>query len=270
MFSPNLGQFISRDPLGFDAGDVNVRRYEGNGPVDTLDPSGLRPPLWKYPDNWFVDPKNEPKQLFEFDGDDAKIALTIDSDTPLHKVFEQGCMGLNTIRLNLQDTKLTTLPQFSTHSVGNPEVKGYLHLEDALGAQQRLVRTRSRDVRLVLWAYQPAVKPEVVKEFVLKENDRRIDMNRIMKLHVMTDPTYARCFDFATAFQRQDGSIIFWEDMPYGATNNPNLKVIHKKALDPKMATIFFVSAIRTHLREPSSPQGVLSEREAIEYLLPP
>jgi hypothetical protein len=47
MFSPALGQYISRDPLGFDAGDVNARRYVGNGPVDGLDPLGLEPVICK-------------------------------------------------------------------------------------------------------------------------------------------------------------------------------------------------------------------------------
>jgi len=37
----DLGRFISVDPLGFDAGDVNLRRYVGNGPASAVDPSGM-------------------------------------------------------------------------------------------------------------------------------------------------------------------------------------------------------------------------------------
>jgi len=40
-YSATLGQFVSNDPIGFNAGDVNLRRYVGNGPVGSVDPSGL-------------------------------------------------------------------------------------------------------------------------------------------------------------------------------------------------------------------------------------
>jgi uncharacterized protein RhaS with RHS repeats len=35
------GRFISRDPIGFAGGDVNVYRYVGNGPIFWADPYGL-------------------------------------------------------------------------------------------------------------------------------------------------------------------------------------------------------------------------------------
>ena len=38
---PVRGQFISEDPLGFEAGDVNFYAYVGNNPVNNNDPSGL-------------------------------------------------------------------------------------------------------------------------------------------------------------------------------------------------------------------------------------
>jgi len=37
----DLGRFISVDPKGFAAGDVNLRRYVGNGPASGVDPSGM-------------------------------------------------------------------------------------------------------------------------------------------------------------------------------------------------------------------------------------
>ncbi len=45
MYDPVIGQFISEDPIGFDAGDPNLRRYVGNSPTNATDPSGLSP--WK-------------------------------------------------------------------------------------------------------------------------------------------------------------------------------------------------------------------------------
>ncbi len=40
-YDPSMGQFLSEDPLGFGAGDLNTRRYVGNGPLDATDPTGL-------------------------------------------------------------------------------------------------------------------------------------------------------------------------------------------------------------------------------------
>jgi len=42
MYSPLIGQFAERDPLGYAAGDENLYRYCGNGPTDAVDPSGGR------------------------------------------------------------------------------------------------------------------------------------------------------------------------------------------------------------------------------------
>jgi RHS repeat-associated protein len=40
-YSPSLGRFIELDPIGFSAGDNNWYRFVGNGPVGSVDPSGL-------------------------------------------------------------------------------------------------------------------------------------------------------------------------------------------------------------------------------------
>jgi RHS repeat-associated protein len=41
VLSSTLGRWLSNDPLGFDAGDVNTYRYVGNGPTGKLDSFGL-------------------------------------------------------------------------------------------------------------------------------------------------------------------------------------------------------------------------------------
>ena len=41
-YSPTLGRWTRNDPIGFEAGDTNLYRYVGNGPVNGVDPSGLR------------------------------------------------------------------------------------------------------------------------------------------------------------------------------------------------------------------------------------
>ena len=44
-YDPNLGKWISQDPIGFAAGDANLYRYVGNSPTNATDPSGLQEPL---------------------------------------------------------------------------------------------------------------------------------------------------------------------------------------------------------------------------------
>lgn len=41
MYSPTQGRFITTDPIGFQAGDVNLYRFVGNHPTNATDPSGL-------------------------------------------------------------------------------------------------------------------------------------------------------------------------------------------------------------------------------------
>lgn len=41
-YSPSLGKFVSRDPIRYDAGDVNQYRFVGNNPMNGVDPEGLR------------------------------------------------------------------------------------------------------------------------------------------------------------------------------------------------------------------------------------
>ncbi len=41
VLSPTLGRWLSNDPLGFDAGDVNIIRYNKNSPAKYADPMGL-------------------------------------------------------------------------------------------------------------------------------------------------------------------------------------------------------------------------------------
>ena len=40
-YLPEAGRFLTKDPIGFDGGDVNLYRYVGNSPLNYTDPYGL-------------------------------------------------------------------------------------------------------------------------------------------------------------------------------------------------------------------------------------
>jgi RHS repeat-associated protein len=47
-YDPEVGRFVSEDPLGFDGGDVNLYVYVGNNPILLFDPWGLREAMSSY------------------------------------------------------------------------------------------------------------------------------------------------------------------------------------------------------------------------------
>lgn len=40
-YDPEVGRFISEDPIGFEGGDLNLMAYVGNNPIMLVDPEGL-------------------------------------------------------------------------------------------------------------------------------------------------------------------------------------------------------------------------------------
>jgi hypothetical protein len=62
MYDPRVGQFLEEDPIGFDAGDENLRRYVRNNPLSASDPTGLaesevpRPGQQLPGGGYFIDP----------------------------------------------------------------------------------------------------------------------------------------------------------------------------------------------------------------------
>lgn len=72
-YDPKVGRFISKDPIGFNGGDVNLYRYVSNNPVNATDPSGLyaavmwRGIVWVLPRIGVVIPLITPKDECEKD-----------------------------------------------------------------------------------------------------------------------------------------------------------------------------------------------------------
>lgn len=54
-YDPKAGRFVTKDPIGFDSGDVNLYAYVENNPVNFVDPTGLAgcgPFGMSIPDKW--------------------------------------------------------------------------------------------------------------------------------------------------------------------------------------------------------------------------
>jgi hypothetical protein len=53
MFQPNLGRWLTMDPIGIAAGDPNFYRFVGNSPINFTDPSGLAPTPEDFRKLWY-------------------------------------------------------------------------------------------------------------------------------------------------------------------------------------------------------------------------
>lgn len=72
MFDPSIGQWFEEDPIGFLAGDGNLRRYVGNNATNGVDPTGLAEYVIK-------GGKSEKKDKFALDN---KWIRSINKDKP--------------------------------------------------------------------------------------------------------------------------------------------------------------------------------------------
>jgi RHS repeat-associated protein len=80
-YDPAAGGFVSDDPLGLAGGDLNIRRYASNDPVNFLDPTGLKEWCWYGP--FGVDPYVE-------GGPDEFFGLTIGASRGAFGGFSLG------------------------------------------------------------------------------------------------------------------------------------------------------------------------------------
>jgi uncharacterized protein RhaS with RHS repeats len=215
MYDPTVGRWMTQDPLGFDAGDANLYRYVGDNPVGLTDPSGLRPPhhptrtaLWRW--DW---PDTSTK------GDDFARAWLFGEDEK--EFFNMGCIGLCAIRVGSYRGGIgKRYPMFARG------VRCFSNLKDALAEQRRMQKAIDKEKRpldnAVLFAVESKNKAETVCKYLDKEK-RKVDPDSLGRLNLL-EP-----YDFATAFQKEDGTIVYWERMPYGRGKNPDLVVNRTK-----------------------------------------
>jgi RHS repeat-associated protein len=75
-YDPQLGRFVSEDPIGL-GGGINTYAYVGNSPVNATDPSGL---CYKGGWGWTVDPRGTVVSSGACDARDSDISLEALSD----------------------------------------------------------------------------------------------------------------------------------------------------------------------------------------------
>jgi len=68
-YDPEIGRFLSEDPLGFGGGDANLYAYVGNNPIDRTDPLGLR--SLTFGEKALISPYFSDSVLSEVDVDDG-------------------------------------------------------------------------------------------------------------------------------------------------------------------------------------------------------
>jgi uncharacterized protein RhaS with RHS repeats len=88
MYSPQLGRFMQRDPLGYAAG-LNLYAYAGGDPVNARDPSGLFS---------FCVPFIEAKPTSHIDSTDADVLISSSRVTSCLSFSEVAASGAELIR----------------------------------------------------------------------------------------------------------------------------------------------------------------------------
>src|SRR5438876_764868 len=102
MYSPTPMRFLQNDPIGFTAGDPDLYRYEGDSPINNLDPSGLQfrnrpviPGQYRGQGCW------DANEFWERGG------ISAGED---HGTYAKGCVGLCMIRIGSQGLFPNLLP----------------------------------------------------------------------------------------------------------------------------------------------------------------
>jgi RHS repeat-associated protein len=291
---PSLGQWLNEDPLSFAAGDENVRRYVGNKVVDSIDPLGLQEP-----GNTNISaPLPDPFELFALTWEQMRIERFRNGDPRLHGgtieftgrevmqflsirpyhyhlgifpvattdylTLSRGCMGLNQLRLHSPDRL----------ALVHPDSRYFSTFAAALAAQQGLVATLDSNHRIVMSAFQYNFLDHQLQPFLIPGTEEFPSevAGRLCGLDLapgIVPEGNLETFDYVTIHQNPDLSVLFYETMEFGISQNSSLNVLHKSELaSPERAgTVYIVTPILDHVRAPLSPQGQIPALIRIRYL---
>ena len=202
--------------------------------------------------------RSTPSPLFNFYGVENNFSIPVRSTTDDYNRLYEGCMGLIKIRLNSGGSEAFSLPN----------TRAFASFDAARAAQSELVQTSPSDMRIVIWAYQDNHLNDDLTPFLLPGSRDEYDFDRLRPIRGGLDGIPQRgnltVFDFVTVNQKPDGSVLFYETMPYGGSlKNTALNVHHKCKLyrAESAGTIYFVVPIKNHPRAPLSPLGDVPAR---------
>jgi RHS repeat-associated protein len=241
-YDPTSGRWLSEDRIGFTAADTNLARYVSNGATNGSDPTGLQgpsrwleggggggggawaswPPIRSGGAGGRVASPSEghtvPARIRQWDrpGVSTKGADLANSwgFGDLEWLYlRRGCVGLCAIRTgscqNMKD------PMFARG------VRCFTDLKEALDYQKQRNEEIKKDKqpfkKAVLFAIESKNKISDFCEFLDE------DQSEVKPSSLTLDKLEP--YDFATAFQKADGTIVYWERMPYGISKNPDLTV---------------------------------------------
>lgn len=116
MYSPLVGQFAQRDPLGYAAGDDNLYRYCESAPTDATDPSGLEEA--KPFDNW--------ERIYHL-----QAAIQMNNMTAVPNVVKKytadDCCGIKGFSVTFDVQKAYTGKYFATTMVDGKQVSSWYY-----------------------------------------------------------------------------------------------------------------------------------------------
>lgn len=171
-----LGQFIQRDPIGYSAGDSNLRRYVGNSPVNAVDPMGLDE-LFLHR-TYSTGPHNHPLWAYfnltrQYLNKSADFYWRVRSDSRSNSLgyIQLGTATLpNTIPVKVSDDvwNYTLLAKYTTPP--NSDRIGYRQLTRAITAVNNVVGPGG------LASFTQAEKDSIIKEMIARSMANNLDV----------------------------------------------------------------------------------------------
>lgn len=114
MYDPQLGRFVSEDPIGFEGGDINLYGYVLNRPNMLRDPYGKQVPIWDHYWYWYYSAKCGETGI--------QMACDINNTTPeqmAQEAFNRGAGSISGLRFKVgyADNEYCRLAEFYAGAV---------------------------------------------------------------------------------------------------------------------------------------------------------
>ncbi len=141
FYDPNLGRFLSEDPIGFEGGDMNLFGYVRNNPINFADPTGLIDPIvYQDPKIYPDDPaqiqrtlkcykKNKFSSTFSFGNPTAEQVIEYVEVGSLSSLSLDAAAGAAKAGTNLSENRyasgINMVGRHVNRALGYPKIGGY-------------------------------------------------------------------------------------------------------------------------------------------------